>query len=526
MDAEPFSDNWTYLRTELSWLDRLLATAVARQRKDVKEINRVARSRADQVSSHWWKGLVVIDADIGGDSPAETPKSKATGAKNQQQIEARIRSSQQQGILLGLPNLCQQLQLTPFEKNVVLMALAPEMSQRYGRIYSFLQEVDSSQGSSLPTVDLILRLLCRTDAEWRKARLLLTEQSTLIHHQVIQLPFSGTESFLANPIKLPNPLVEYLLSDRPDAIALQHILQNMTLNLEGLGSPVVYLDSPPEKVDGVITEERLFLQEMLILPQGASDDLLEGEQLAERTDLWQSMVLPEPLLAALRRLCDRVQFAEAVDHIWGCQHSSKSEPFASTISLLVGASGTGKTLAGFAISHALDAPFYCIDLAVVHPSDYPVVLREISAQAPAVLMIKSADCWLGRTSTVSTEQIHQFLAIRRQRRGLTLLSVERKERIAPTWQRQIDQILEFPFPNQASRLRLWQQVFPAQIKLELDLDWRSLAKLKLSGGQIQAIARTATVYAFAEGVDTKESEDIAVGMRHLRNAIADFTNYR
>jgi hypothetical protein len=31
MDIEPFFDNWCYLRTELGWLDRVLATAVARQ---------------------------------------------------------------------------------------------------------------------------------------------------------------------------------------------------------------------------------------------------------------------------------------------------------------------------------------------------------------------------------------------------------------------------------------------------------------------------------------------------------------
>ena len=59
-DLMPFADNWAYLKTELSWLDRLLMLAIARQRKETKAINKIAQTSADQVSSHWWKGVISV----------------------------------------------------------------------------------------------------------------------------------------------------------------------------------------------------------------------------------------------------------------------------------------------------------------------------------------------------------------------------------------------------------------------------------------------------------------------------------
>jgi hypothetical protein len=514
MDVEPFSDNWTYLRTELNWLDRMLAIAIARQRKDTKEVDRVARSRADQVTSHWWKGLIVMDGEIASDSPADLPKGRSAGAKNyQQQMDARIRVSQQRGIALGLPNLCEQLHLTTFEKNLVLIALAPEMSQRYGRIYNFLQEADQSNGVGLPTVDLILRLLCRSDVEWRKARLLLSQQSLLIQHQMIHLAFSSTESFLANPVKLTNSLVEYLLAESPDGMKLERLIHSATPSLE----------VPPSLEDKSAAIAQLAwaaagsetLPELLLPATPNEHRLLHVEPIATGAiaQSWERLVLPDRLLTTLRHLSNRILFADALNDRWGSQPLSKMHQSPGTIACLVGASGTGKTTAGHAISHTVDALFYWVDLALLSPPEFSLLLREIAIQAPVVLMLKCAQQWFGHSPTLSAEQVHQFLKTRQQFQGITLLSVERKELITPLWQKQMNQILEFPLPNQISRLRLWQQVFPAQVSLEADIDWQLLAQPKLSGGEILAIARDANVCALAESPDTP------VGMRHLRQAI-------
>jgi hypothetical protein len=71
----PFANNWAYLKTELSWLERLLMLAIARQRKEAKALGRVARTKADQVTSHWWQGLINVSPRTYEEGPPPKPKT-------------------------------------------------------------------------------------------------------------------------------------------------------------------------------------------------------------------------------------------------------------------------------------------------------------------------------------------------------------------------------------------------------------------------------------------------------------------
>ncbi|MBD2021386.1 hypothetical protein H6F43_14490, partial [Leptolyngbya sp. FACHB-36] len=333
MPAEPFPDNWTYLKTELAWLDRLLSLAVAQQRKDTKEVNQLARSTADRVTSHWWKGLVTLEGEISSDSPVDMPRRKSTAkGSHQQQMAARILASQQQGIVLGIPLLSDRLQLTPFERTLVLLALAPEINRRYGRLYNYLQNIEQSNAPGLPTVDLILRLCCRTEVEWRSARQCFTT-SPLIHHHLLELPSTQQESLLTRPVKLCDALVTYLLSEQPAASRLDTLLPS-SLCLLHTQDPAPASPTP-----------------------------------------WASLVLPPSLLMAFQHLCHRVHTAAHVDRALGSST-------AGSIALLVGAAGTGKTAAADAIAQALQTPLVWVDLALVHPADHPRLLAEILHQDP------------------------------------------------------------------------------------------------------------------------------------------------
>jgi hypothetical protein len=97
MQAEPFLDNWTYLKVELNWLERLLLIAVARQRKETKEIDRVARTAVDRATSHWWRGMVSLEGTPSYDSPVERRKNSIEPAKRHRTCPAGIvRSLQSQ----------------------------------------------------------------------------------------------------------------------------------------------------------------------------------------------------------------------------------------------------------------------------------------------------------------------------------------------------------------------------------------------------------------------------------------------
>jgi ATP-dependent 26S proteasome regulatory subunit len=68
--------------------------------------------------------------------------------------------------------------------------------------------------------------------------------------------------------------------------------------------------------------------------------------------------------------------------------------------------------------------------------------------------------------------------------------------------------VEFPFPDEEHRQRIWRSVFPAAAPLAADIDVDFLARrLKLSGGNIKNIALNAAFLA-AEHTGT-------IGMEHV-----------
>lgn len=459
-DEQPFLDNWAYLKTELNWLDRLLSLAIARQRKETKEVNQLSRSPVDRATSHWWKGLISLDETAAYDSPVAKPHPIAAAKHSyQQQLEAKIRASQARGITLGLPLLRDRLSLSLFEKNLVLLALAPEISRRYARLYNYLQATDRLDPYSLLTVDLALRLLCRNDSEWQAARQALAADSTLVRTGLVAMASLSTEPFLAHPIKLAETIVDYLLSDQPDPHRIEKFLQpNCSIDLASVAWQLI----PPQ-----VTE----------------------------SDLWAKLILPAPLLKTLRHLGDRLQFAEQVDHLWGF---AQATPAPKNIALLVGAPGTGKTLAARAIAQTLQTPLTIIDLATIPSFELPHLLPKLIDQAPSLLLLKSAQAVFGHNSNLTESDRQQFFNQCRATQALILFSIHQKQSLPIRWRQHCQLVLEFPFPNSQSRLQLWQQAFPAQVPLNQTIDWQQLANLPLTGGEINAIAHEAAIFAAAE----------------------------
>jgi ATPase family associated with various cellular activities (AAA) len=456
---EGFANNWDYLKTELRWLDQVLMMAVTRQRKESHDVERVSQSRADRVTSHWWKGLVSLEGEAAYDEHRQ-PQSSAK-ASYQQQLESRIQSSHRRGIALALPSLRDRLGLSMFEKNVVLMSLAPEMNRRYARLYRYLQGEDAAHKTDLPTVDLVLRLLCRNDSEWRAARTRLTIASPLVRHGLLHLSDS-VDTFLNRPLQLTESLIHYLLAEQPTKQSLELLMRAARQIPQGLPaahSPL--LDQTVEPVD------------------------------------WSKLVLPEPVLTSLHYLVQRVDGYSQAEENWGFDGANASVYQPGAIALWVGTPGTGKTLAARAIAHDLEIPLYTVDLAQVELSDYWRLLEEIQTQDPTVLLVKSARHWLGRSTSLPVAALHQFLAQRRSLPGITILNEHRAASIQTSWQRQMDQVLEFPEPGQGDRRQIWQQSFCLSVPRSPDIDWDRLAAVKLNGGEIAAIAHEAVLYTAA-----------------------------
>lgn len=468
--TDVFFDNWTYLKVELNWLERLLLLAVARQKKELKEVERIAQTKADRATSHWWKGMVSLEGVAYDVPPERRTATNLEQGNYQQQIQARIQASLRQGMRLALPMVCDRLNLTPFEKNVILLGLAPEVHRRYGQLYGFLQT--GRDCFELPKVDLALRLFCRTDQEWREARSRLLESSVLVRSGVVELWAKDPVPLLQRSMRLGEPWVDYLLEERSTQERLEQLIQ--------MGN-------------GWATDEAKEMQPS----QSSAISIFQSD--ANFTQL----VLPEALLETLQQIQDRMVFAEQVDRAWGFQGSP------GVITLLVGEHGTGKTMAVAAIAQSLNEAVLSIDLELLTPEDQANWIAKIKTEAPKVLEIQSAERWLGRSNTLEREAIAQFLEQRRNLKALTFLSLRKQTAIRAEVRSRLDFSLVFPKPDATLRSRLWKQAFPPQVSLDPELDWHELGrKFPLTGGQIREKARSAAFFAAAESATTLRTEHI------------------
>jgi SpoVK/Ycf46/Vps4 family AAA+-type ATPase len=92
--------------------------------------------------------------------------------------------------------------------------------------------------------------------------------------------------------------------------------------------------------------------------------------------------------------------------------------------------------------------------------------------------------------------------------GVAILTTNLRGNIDESFMRRLDCVLEFPVPEEAERLAIWQRSLPPEAPLAEDVDLGFLArKFKLAGGHIRNIALTAGFLAAAEGGP--------VAMKHL-----------
>ncbi len=478
VDLMPFADNWAYLKTELSWLDRLLMLAIARQRKEVKTIHKVANTKADLVSAHWWKGVISVKNPSYDDCRVPEPKpAKRKSVGYQQQLESRVQISAKDDIVLALPSLRHYLNLTLFEKNLILMTLAPEVNRRYGRLYHYLQTgEDCANTSDLPTVDLALRLLCRNDLDRRRARAKLSGPGSLIEKKILRYVSPRPTTRLNSYLQLSDNWVDYLLAEQPD----QH---DLFKQLATPKEPVLALPAPTAATRAVkITQPEV---------------------------PWDKLILPTPLLSQLQTLGQQTsaglltRYSNVLSGAESDLDTTRLEPVQKgQLAMLVGPAGTGKTMAAGAIANSVRQPLCVLDLNQIYPEHWEEVLDSLDATRYPVLLIKSASAWFGRKSTLPQPKLAQWLQSRQASPGLTLLSTRYLHTVKAKWRQRMDTVLTLPLPHKRARIMLWRQAF-AGIVCSDDIDWTVLAKqLKLSGGEIQSIAWDALAIAQSKNAKT------------------------
>jgi ATP-dependent 26S proteasome regulatory subunit len=226
---------------------------------------------------------------------------------------------------------------------------------------------------------------------------------------------------------------------------------------------------------------------------------------------WDDLVLPAEKVEQLKELCGQVVHRQRVYGDWG--FARKLAHGRGVSALFAGPSGTGKTMAAEVIAHELQLDLYKIDLSSVvnkYIGETEKNLAKIFHEAEAsnaILFFDEADALFGKRTKVSDAHdryanIETSYLLQRMEAydGIVILATNLRENMDDAFTRRLKCIVDFPFPDAASRKLIWRTHFPRETPVSADLDYDWLARqLPITGGNIKNIILSAAFRAAANG---------------------------
>ncbi len=224
---------------------------------------------------------------------------------------------------------------------------------------------------------------------------------------------------------------------------------------------------------------------------------------------WADLVLPENVLTGLREIALRARHRERVLGEWRMRPGGGRGR--GVVALFAGDSGTGKTMSAEVVAQDLGLDLYVVDLATVvdkYIGETEKNLERIFAAAQgvnAVLLFDEADAVFGKRSEVKDAHdryanIESAYLLQRLESfdGLAVLATNLRANIDDAFTRRLDVVVDFPLPDVAQRLRLWDRCLASPRASDLDLDFCAAA-FELAGGAIRSAAVTAAYLAADDG---------------------------
>jgi hypothetical protein len=238
---------------------------------------------------------------------------------------------------------------------------------------------------------------------------------------------------------------------------------------------------------------------------------------------WNDIVLPPDHMGQMREICAQMRHRRTVLEEWGFdRHLAMGKGLNS---LFAGPSGTGKTMAAEIIASDLGLELYKVDLSTLVSKYIGETEKNLdriftaAAEANAILFFDEADAIFGKRSEVKDAhdryaniEVGYLLQKMEEYDGIVILATNLRKNIDDAFIRRMHMTIEFPFPEEPDRLRIWQKVFPPEAPQGPDVDLLFLAKqFKVTGGNIRNIALLAAFLA-AEDRST-------IGMTQIIRAI-------
>jgi len=226
---------------------------------------------------------------------------------------------------------------------------------------------------------------------------------------------------------------------------------------------------------------------------------------------WDDIVLPRDQVRQLREIVNYVTYRPLVYGEWGFDR--KLSLSKGLNALFVGGPGTGKTMAADIVAGELGLDLYKIDLSMVvskYIGETEKNLHRIFSEAAtsnSILFFDEADAIFGKRSEVRDShdryaniEIAYLLQKMEEYSGIAILATNMRQSLDDAFVRRMHFTVEFPFPEEVYRRRIWELTFPAEAPRGegVDLDFMA-QQFKVTGGNIRNIILGAAFLAAADG---------------------------
>ena len=207
-DITVYNTDIEYLLDELHRIDLMISFYIKKYRLDHQEYMDDFRGlyiSEDEVNAILQTPLCEMRSDPYSDSELEHIETIT------REIHKKKNNSIKKGKELRLHMLSDLFNLQPFEVDVLLICLAPELDLRYEKLYSYLQ---NDVTKKWPQVDLAINLLIHSIEERIKGREYFSPEAPLIKNRLIHLTGNVPDdhsSLLSKFIKVDERIINYLM---------------------------------------------------------------------------------------------------------------------------------------------------------------------------------------------------------------------------------------------------------------------------------------------------------------------------
>lgn len=223
-----------------------------------------------------------------------------------------------------------------------------------------------------------------------------------------------------------------------------------------------------------------------------------------------SVVMSDEKRLEIRAAISQIDYSDLIFGEWG--FSEVFEKGTAITLLFYGVPGTGKTMTAQAIATETKSALKIVGTADIETAEPGGAERAIQAlfatakrlfkgkEKSQVLLFDECDSLLmdrNEVGPIIGAQINCLLSEIERHEGIIIFTTNRLGKLDPALERRISAKIEFMFPDESERAKIWQRLMPEKAPLAKDVNFKKLATYPLAGGNIKnAVLNAARKAAF------------------------------